>query len=396
VIAISLALIAWAFASFVFSTAAFAAVGKLVGKSRASARSAVAPWPSVAILRPCEGLDADLAENLLSATTARYDGEREVFLLVASRTDPAWAIAEQVVARARAAAPSVKLHLIATEIATDANRKVAQLARARPTADVVVVADSDLYISDETLPSLVGVLRTDPKAGAASAAYLERAGETLGDALSGALLSSTPHAFFCLAGLAERSGGAHVMGGALIAIHRRVLDELGGFSSLETFLGEDFEIARRLHARGYTIPTSPTPAVVRDRGRTVATVVRRFSRWCTVTRQQRAHLFPTYVLLLGCTPLIVALAALDALVRAPLWPVGLAAAGVALATRFALASRLRRSNGLPANPLRTLAAMLAGELLIDVSALGALGRPTVEWRGRTYHVGPGGALQRLD
>lgn len=394
-IALSLAVFGWAFASFVFSTAAFAAVGRLVRKARAHAAEPRADWPSLAILRPCEGLDVDLAENLLSAATAAYAGTREVYLLVPSETDPAYAVAQSVLERARTAAPSVKVHLITTKIETEANRKVAQLARAQPTADVVVVADSDVFISEETLPSLVGVLLADPKAGAASAAYLERSGVTLGDQVSGALLSSTPHAFFCLAGLAERSGGAHVMGGALIAMRRSVLEQLGGFASLEQFLGEDFEIARRLHERGYTIPTSPVPAVIRDRGRTLWSVVRRFSRWCTVTRQQRAHLFPTYVLLLGCTPLILALAAIDASLRAPYWPIAAAAAGVALLVRLALSIRLRTANGLSANPLVALAALFAGELLIDASAFGALGRARVEWRGHTYDVGKGGVLRRL-
>jgi ceramide glucosyltransferase len=395
VIALSLAVFVWAFASFIFSTAAFAAVGRLVRKARAHAAQPRADWPSLAILRPCEGLDVDLAENLLSAATAAYAGTREVYLLVPSETDPAYAVAQSVLERARTVAPSVKVHLVTTKIETEANRKVAQLSRAQLTADLAVVADSDVFISDATLPSLVGVLLADAKAGAASAAYLERSGTTLGDHVSGALLSSTPHAFFCLAGLAERSGGAHVMGGALIAMRRSVLEELGGFTSLEQFLGEDFEIARRLHERGYTIPTSPVPAVVRDRGRTLWSVVRRFSRWCTVTRQQRAHLFPTYVLLLGCTPLILALAVLAAAVHAPYWPIAAAAAGVALLVRLALSMRLRVSNGLSANPLTALAALFAGELLIDISAFGALGRPRVEWRGHTYDVGKGGVLRRL-
>lgn len=393
-IALSIATLGWAFASFVFTVAAFGAVGKLVRKARAQAARSRERWPSLAILRPCEGMDAGLAENLLSAATARYEGEREVFLLVPSAEDPAYAVALDVVERARAVAPSVKLHLVRTAIETPANRKVAQLARAQTDAEVVMVADSDVLVTDETLPSLVGVLCADEKAGASSAPYLERAGETLGDHASGALLSSTPHAFFCLAGLAERSGGAHVMGGALIAMRRAVLEELGGFSSLEGFLGEDFEIARRLHERGYTIPTSPVPAVIRDRGRTLGAVVRRFARWCTVTRQQRAHLFPTYALLLGCTPPLMMLAGLSAVVRPPLWPVAVGAVGVALLVRLALAMRLRRANGLSANPVRALLALVVGELLIDVSACGALGRPRVEWRGHTYDVGPGGVLRR--
>src|SRR5207249_4736130 len=115
----------------------------------------------------------------------------------------------------------------------------------------VVVADSDIRFDDRTLPSLVGALLADPRAGAASAPYHEVQPETAGDRASAALLSSTPHAFYCLTALAERSGSAHSLCGALVAIKREVLAEVGGFASLEPFLGEDFELARRLHEKGY-------------------------------------------------------------------------------------------------------------------------------------------------
>ena len=284
----------WGFACFVFTVAAINAVRKMVRRSSAEVANAKS-WPALAILRPCEGLDAGLEENLLSSLTARYDGPREVFLLVPARSDPAWAIAERVVAQAAARAPGVKVQLVETAIQTRANRKVAQLLAAAPYGDapVIVVADSDIRFDERTLPSLIGVLEVHPRAGASSAPYMEVLKETAGDRASAALLSSTPHAFYCLTALAERSGGAHVLCGALIAIKRAVLDEVGGFASLEPFLGEDFELARRLHENGYTIPTSPAPAPVFAHGRTVSSVVRRFARWCTVTRQQRPHMIAT-------------------------------------------------------------------------------------------------------
>jgi ceramide glucosyltransferase len=394
VTALSCLTVAWAFAAFVFSVAAWSALGRLLRRGRAQVASPTR-WPKIAILRPCEGVDADLVENLASAALARYDGAREVFLLVPSRTDPAYAAAQAALVRARAQAPSVPVRLVVTSIESTANRKVAQLAHVVTDADVLVVADSDLRLEDATLPSLMAVLQANPRAGAATAACCELADATLGDRLAALLLTSTPHAFLCLAALAERSGGAHVLSGALIAVRRAVLDEVGGFVSLEPFLGEDFELARRLHARGYAIATSPVPTLATDRGRSLGFVVRRFARWSTVTRRQRAHLFPTYLLLLGCTPLLTGLALILALARAPLASVALIAVGVALFARGALASRLRASYGLPSAPLRSLLAAFAGEALIVVSALGALGRPIIDWRGRRYRVERGGLLTRI-
>jgi hypothetical protein len=101
------------------------------------------------------------------------------------------------------------------------------------------------------------------------------------------------------------------------------------------------------------------------------------------------------VLLLGCTPLLLMAGGVIAAVRAPYFEWAALAVVVATLVRIAVAMRLRRANALPADPLRTFAALFAGELLIVVSTLAALGPPVVEWRGHRYHVGAGGVLRRL-
>ncbi len=393
-IALSIVLGLWSFAGFMFTVEAVRQVRRLSARARSDAEAERA-WPALQILRPCEGLDIDLEDNLLSAATARYGGARELYILVPIQSDPAHAVAQRVKARAASESPSVPVHVVVTAIQTTANRKVAQLAAApSTTAPVVIVADSDLRFDDRTLPSLVAVLEADPRAGASGAPLMEPRVSTLGDYSSSAVLSATPHAFFCLTALAERSGGAHVLCGALVAIRRGVLAEAGGFASLEQFLGEDFELARRLHEKGHTIPTSAAPAFASDHGRTWGSVIRRYARWCMVTRQQRPHLFATYTLLLACFPSLLLLSSLVAGLRTPYWPFALGFFALFFFSRLTLAATLRTRYGLSANPLSSLVAMFAGELTIIFAALLALGPPTVEWRGHRYNVGPGGRLTR--
>ena len=392
-VAFSLTLILWSSAAFIFSVVALVATRRLLRD--AEARPAPTTWPALAILRPCAGLDPDLHANLLSTVLARYDGPRSLYILVATAEDEAHAIAMSVRDRAATLAPLVAVQVVVTHIHTQHNRKVAQLARAESlsTAPVVVVIDSDLRVDDETLPALVTALCSDPRAGAASCPPVDIRHDTFGDRASSALLSSTPHAFYCLAALAERSGGAHVLCGALIAIHRAVLEQLGGFATLERYLGEDFELARVLHERGYTIPTAKVPGHVTDHGRSLSSVIQRFSRWATVTRQQRPHLMLSYPTLIACTPLLLMAALITA--RAPLGSCATAAVLAVTLVRTALAKRLRRAYGLPAGMLRSFVALLVGELLILVSAAGALGRPIVDWRGQRYRIGRGGLIELL-
>ena len=384
---LSWGVLGWVALAVWFTVGCLLETGKLLRVARG--RGEPATWPGLAILRPCAGLEPGLESNLWSTVTARYEGPRELFLLVASPADAAHAIALRVQERARTLA--IRVEVVVTSIATLHNRKVAQLAVAQPlsTAPIIVVIDSDLELHDGSLPALISALVSDPRAGAASCPPVDIDARTIGDHASAALLSSTTHAFYCLAALAERSSGAHVLCGAFIAVHRHVLEQLGGFSSLEPFLGEDFELARRLHANGYTIPTAAAPAHVTDHGRSLRTVLTRFHRWAMVTRQQRPHLMVTYPLLLACTPLLIIAACL--VHTTPL----LVGVGLVLVLRVALASMLRRAYGLPADLLRSLAAMLLGEVLMLVSSASALTVPVVSWRGHRYRVARNGILDLI-
>ena len=389
----------WALLALAFTAVAIVSTRQLFGRARDGARR-VRAWPHIALVRPCEGLDPSLAETLRSSATARYEGRRTIYFCVPSALDPAYAVIERV--RDELVAGGADVRLVVTAIETPANRKAAQLAvvdgQLPPIDDatVLVIADSDVYLDDDSLPSLMSALLTDREAGAASAPPIDVSAATAGDRWSAALLSSTPHALLALAALSERSGGVPLLAGALLAVKREALAAVGGFRSLEPYLGEDFELARRLHDAGMTMATSPAPARFTDSGRSLRGIVRRYARWSLVVRRQRPALFCTYVLLLGCTPLVMGAALLDAAARVDGWPLALGAATALVAARTALALTLRRCYGVRGGWARALMAMLAGELLICAGATQAGASAEVEWRGRRFYVGERGALQPLE
>jgi ceramide glucosyltransferase len=376
--------VAWAIVATGFTLVALS----LVVRQQLRARAVQPPkeWPAIAILRPCQGLDPGLEENLLSSVTARYDGARSVQICVPSVRDPAFAVAERVRQIAAARAPHVPVQVRVCEVDGARNRKAAQLAQAPCSEAVIVTADSDVFLDEQSLPALVAALLADPRAGAAAAAPVDVGPRTLGDRASAALLSSTPHALLALAALSTRAGGPTLLAGALVAYRREALEAAGGFASLEPFLGEDIEISRRLHAAGRTLVTSAVAARFTDAGRTLPEVVRRYARWAMVVRQQRPLLHLTYFLLLGATPLVLLAAALVHTSAA--W----AAAGALAASRVALSMALRRCYGITSDPLRSAAASLVGEALIVAGAATSLNGAEVEWRGRRFRVGPNGVL----
>lgn len=393
---LSFVLCLWALLALAFTVVAIASTHQLMARARTTTRR-VLSWPHIALVRPCEGLDPSLCETLRSSVSARYDGRRTIFFCVPSAHDPAYAVAERV--RDELVAGGADVRLVLTAIDTPANRKAAQLAVVDALlpadAPLLVVADSDVQLTDESLPSLVSALVADREAGAASAPPIDVSAATAGDRWSAALLSSTPHALLALAALSERSGGVPLLAGALLAIRRDALAAVGGFRSLEPYLGEDFELARRLHDAGLAMATSAAPARFTDSGRSLRGIVRRYARWSLVVRRQRPALFCTYVLLLGCTPLVAAAALLLAALGREGWPLAAGATLALVAARTWLAVTLRRFYDVPGAWWRALAAMLAGELLICAGATQAGASAEVEWRGRRFYVGERGALQPL-
>ncbi|HXU68184.1 MAG TPA: glycosyltransferase [Polyangia bacterium] len=386
----------WALLALGFTAIAISSTRSLYRRARESARRPRI-WPHIALVRPCEGLDPSLAETLRSSVTARYEGPRTIFFCVPSAVDPAYAVIERV--RDELVAGGADVRIVVTAIDTPANRKSAQLAvvdaHLPAEAPILVIADSDVQLDDDSLPSLLSALLSDREAGAASAPPIDVSAATAGDRWSAALLSSTPHALLALAALSERSGGVPLLAGALLAVKREALAAVGGFHSLEPYLGEDFELARRLHDAGLAMATSAAPARFTDSGRTLRGIVRRYARWSLVVRRQRPALFATYVMLLGCTPLVVLGALLATAARSEGWDLALACAAALVGARTLLALTLRRCYGVPGGFGRALAAMLAGELLVCAGATQAGASAEVEWRGRRFYVGARGALEPL-
>ena len=377
--------------------------GTFVALRRARRVAAPARWPVIAIVRPCEGGEAGLEESLLSSATAAYGGPREVWCLVPDEADSAWAAAERATARAAELAPSVRMRVLATRITSRANRKAAQLATCAselsPDVEVIVQADSDVRLDDRALPALISALMADPAIAAASAPPVETrdasAPSTVADRLSATVLSSSLQSFIALAGLAAATGGTALVGGALTALRRDALALLDDWHALEPFLGEDFELNRRLLSAGRRVATAGECARCVEGGRSLGEVLRRFARWTLVLKRQRPPLYATYFLLVGCTPILVASATALTLLRAPAASLALAASAALVVTRTLLAMLIRRAARLPWNPLSSLASSFLAEVLVLTAAAMALGSSRIVWRGRRYRVGKGGRLEAL-
>ncbi len=376
----------WASAALFFTALLLVGVWRLY---RQPSPPAPEIWPPIALLRPCEGAEPDLLANLLSSLRAHYGGPRRVLFLVPSADDPAYAIVLAAIATARGeGGPAASVVL--TGPAPRQNRKVAQLLAGLTHCDeeIVVTIDSDVRLGDADLPALIAALRPGPGStvAAAFASPVEVAPQTPWDRVSAALVGGSPQNFLALYGLYGLYGGVPSMAGALCALRRDALLACGGFAGLLTYLGEDYELARRLTARGYRVALSRGPARCTDGGRSFGQVVARVARWLTVVRAQRPLLLVTYPLFMAATPLLLLVTLLARSAK-----LGVYAAAL-LGLRMLLSAALRRLQGQRCGPLTAAVEVLAAELLLWLGLGQALWTRRISWRGHHFRIGRGGVM----
>ncbi len=349
------------------------------------AQSSIGP-ARVLVVRPCAGLEQELARALGSLGGALSQAEIRCRFAIGTASDPAGAVAESAADRLR------ERGIDATVVITRAdapNHKAAQLeaviaAETEP-FDVVVVADSDVDLDGFDLDALIEPLLGDERGGAIWVPPVEIGALTAsGDRASHALLDGSLHAFTILGAL---DGAALV--GKLFAARADAIRAAGGFGSMARVLGEDMELARRLLAEGRTVRVAPTVARSLKTGRTWASAVERYARWLTVIRAQRPHLLASYPLLFLAAPLLVllGLALLPFAER-----LALTAIAFALGSRLIAAFAARALAGAPLDPIATITgAAIADALLSCAFARAALTR-TLTWRGRALTIDRGGEL----
>lgn len=354
--------------------------------NRNRARFEPEPGLLVHVLRPCAGEDPSLFENLVSIEDAELGLDRaqvSVTLSVARPDDPAIPVLEDARAHLEAVGFGCRVCIVEPE---GENQKVAQLAAILDedeVHDVAVNIDSDVDLDGLDMRPLLGAF-THKEVGATWMPAVETVAQTPGDKLSQAFLGASLHSFPVLAGL---DPGTFV--GKVFAVRHTAAHAIGGFAPLADYLGEDFELGRRMRALGWQTMAVAGKAHSTARGRTVESVVARYARWLAVVRFQRPMLLLTYPLVFCPTVFILALAAFAA-IDSPI--LGLGAAGVAIAARTLITVGARGYSGTPSSLGAALVRMPSVDLLCARTWMRALSTRTVTWRGRTLRLDEGGRL----
>src|SRR5262249_34657326 len=134
---------------------------------RTQTLNAPATTPTVTILKPLYGDDADLFENLMSFAEQRYAGAVQIVCGVADAHDPAVAVLERI-----RGAQTADFELTIDATLHGANRKVSNLLNMAPRIrhDVVILSDSDIRVAPDYLARVNAALQ-QPRVGAVTCLY---------------------------------------------------------------------------------------------------------------------------------------------------------------------------------------------------------------------------------
>ena len=327
--------------------------------------------PRITIFKPLAGADDDLALNLESFARLDYPSY-ELLFGVASIDDPAYEIARAFVR----CHPEKSARVIVTVAHAARNPKVAQLVSLAEHArgELFVISDSNVRVPENYLWSLVRELAR-PGVGLVTSAFAGTGETTLGAALENLQLAAVVAPATILANAFTKRP---LTIGKSMAMWRRDLDRIGGFSAFADVLAEDHVLGDEFLRAGFSIRTSLALVENRNVGCSTRRTLERHARWSKIRRSLSVGFFfeplscPLVVtsLLLACSPSrsLVMLVVVSALVQ----------------TAFAmLAMRVLRGTWLS---FRYLPLEIARSLAIFGCWVWALMSDRVVWRGHPFRI----------
>lgn len=219
-------------------------------RDRGAHPSTLTNLPPVSILKPLKGTDPDIYEGFRSHCLQDYP-EYEIIFGVSDLNDPAVASVKQL----QKEFPSRAIRLMVCPEILGANVKVSNLEQMSRAArhELMLVNDSDIRVERDYL-SLVTAPFSDEHVGMVTCLYRGVASPTFGSHLESLGISSD----FCAGVLAARQleGGLHFGLGSTLAFRRRDLERIGGFRSFVDYLGDDYELGRRIADLGRRVELS--------------------------------------------------------------------------------------------------------------------------------------------
>ena len=333
--------------------------------------------PPVSVLKPLAGVDDGLEENLRSFFRQDYPCF-EILFAIHTEDDPAG----DVVRKLQKEFPGVRSRLLVSGESGCPNRKVNSLQRMRRHAKygLLVASDSDVYVEKNMLRAIAGEL-DDVEVGLVTCPYRAVAGRSFWSTLEAIGMNTEFLGGMLTARMLE---GMKFALGALVAVKRSVLEELGGFARLQDYLADDFVLGRFVAEAGYRVILSAHTVEHRIGAQSFAVSVSHRLRWNRSTRRSRPLGYCGQVF---TNP--IALALLLTAVNPVFWPLLILTLVVRIGTACAMADWVVKD---PAT-IRQWYLIPFQDLFSFVTWVAGFFGSAICWRAIKYRVLPDGRLE---
>ena len=346
-------------------------------------RRVVAPdfTPSISVLKPLKGCDAETRECLRSWFTQDYAGPVELLFGVASPEDPVCAAVRELLGEY----PARQAQLIICDRVLGPNAKVSSLARLEKLArhEIICVSDADVWAPSDFLSGAVAPLR-DGQVGLVSCFY--RCAGAVNFAMRWEAFAVNADFWSQVLQALSFKPMDFALGAAMLMPRAR-LALIGGFEPLVDHLADDYQLGNRIARSGARVMVTPVVVECRNAPMGFGEVWAHQLRWARTIRACRP--WPYFW---------------SVLANAALWPLlwaaiipgwsSLAGAALCLAIRWAggayLESRMTGRRGIFTGSM----ALVKDLLQVTVWAMSFAGRK-VSWRGVDYHIKHGGKLVKF-
>lgn len=345
--------------------------------------------PGISVLKPLKGCDLHTQSNLESWFVLQYSAPVQLLFGVRDPEDPACAI----VRRLMDTYPNVTARLVICSEVLGPNAKVSTLAQLEPwiEQDILVVSDADVRVPEDFL---IHLMSTHLASGVALTNVFYRLANPTSLAMHWEAFST--NADFWSQVLQSRCLKPQDFAlGAVIAIHRRSLQQIGGFRALVDYLADDYQLGNRLVRANGRIEICPVVVDCWEKDAGWVGVWAHQLRWARTIRVCQPWLYFASILS-NLTFWACALALSLVLAPGPaagrLRAVGGAFVGISLAWRALAANRLRRRMERVSPPRRLFWMPWFKDLMGFWIWLAAFLGNSVTWRGIRYRVRSDGKL----
>ena len=227
--------------------------------------------PPISILKPVNGVDGNLYENLLSFVNQDYP-EFEIIIGIQSPDDQAIELVEQL----QQQFPDKKIYYTVSDRVLGFNPKINNLYGMMPLAnhDYMVISDSNVMVAKDYLQTNIKYFE-NKKVGIVTNLIRGIGGESVGALFENLHLNSFVIGNISLLDFFTKK----IVVGKSIFFKRSQFEKLGGLWELRNYLAEDYLMGKLYRDNGYKVVISPNLICTTNHSWTMKRFINRHTRW---------------------------------------------------------------------------------------------------------------------